>query len=87
MNKNTAHYHLLTVKYIGPTYSRGSRVKISSDRFEDSRTFPYEHVYNSALAQALVWVQSPAAGFNVIGTAEGKNVNYIITDTFKGVKE
>lgn len=82
----TPHYHLLTVKYIGPTNSRGSRVKISSDRFEDSRTFDYNHSYNGALAQALVWVQSAAGQFNVIGTAEGKGVDYIITDTFHGVK-
>ena len=87
MNKNTPHYHLLTVKYIGPTNTRGSRIKISSDRFDDARSFPYEHVYNGALAQALIWVQSPSGGFNVIGTAEGKGVDYIITDTFKGVKE
>ena len=82
---NTPHYHLLTVKYVGPTNTRGSRVKISSDRFEDSQTIQYDHSFNGSTAQGLAW--SKAHGFNVIGTAEGKGVDYIITDTFKGVRE
>ncbi len=82
---NTPHFHLLTVKYIGPTNSRGSRVKISSDRFEDSKTIPYDHSFNGALAQGHAWAQSH--GFNLIGTAEGKRVDYLMTDTFKGLRE
>jgi hypothetical protein len=87
MNRTHSHYHLLTVKYLGPTNTRGSRIRISSDRFKDSRTFSFDSVYNRSLDQALVWVQSASGQFNVIGTAEGKGVDYIITDTFKGVTE
>lgn len=91
---NTKNYHLLTVKYLGPTNSRGSRVKISSDRFEDSITIGYNHSFNGSLAQAVAWCEAykdtllSDRAFNVIGTAEGKGpISYIITDTFKGLRE
>lgn len=83
-NMQTPHFHLLTVKYLGPTNSRGSRVKISSDRFEDSKTIGYDHKFNGSLAQAADWCDKN--GFNVVGTAEGKGpLSYVITDTFEGL--
>ena len=82
---NKPNFHLLTVKYCGPTNTRGSRIKITSDRFNDSVTVPYSYSFNGSSNQAHAWLQ--AHGYNVIGTAEGKGVDYIITDTFKGVRE
>lgn len=83
---NTKIYHLLTVKYLGPTNYRGGRVKISSDRFEESKTISYDHLFNSSLEQAVSWCENVGA-FNVVGTAEGKGpLSYIITDSFHGVK-
>jgi hypothetical protein len=39
--------HLIEVKYLGATNTRGSRVKITSLRFNDSVTIPYDYTYNS----------------------------------------
>lgn len=78
------NYHILTVKYLGPTNSRGSRIKLISERFEQSHTFAYDYSGNT-LEQAIRKAQE--LGFNVIGTGEGKDVYFLITDTFKPFKE
>lgn len=71
------HFHVLQVKYLGATNTRGSRVKITSDRFKISRTIPYDHALNSIEDMAVTAIKKE--GFHVVGIAEG----YIITDTFK----
>jgi hypothetical protein len=82
--KYITNYHLITVKYIGPSDVRGSRIKLISERFECSKTVSYDYATNS-YDQAIEWLEKH--GFNIIGTAEGDKVNYIITDTFKSFSE
>lgn len=78
---NAPNYHIIKVKYLGATNFRGSRVKMTSDRFKQSVTISYDHALNSIEDMAIVWLA--AHGFSVTGGAEG----YIITDTFKGLKD
>lgn len=80
------NYHILKVKYIGPTNSRGSRVKITSDRFQQSVTMNYDNAYNTATDIAAAWLLRN--GFTVVGKGEGPSDghNYIITSTFKPLK-
>jgi hypothetical protein len=78
------NYHVIKVKYIGPTNYSGSRVKMISERFEDSKTIPYGYEFNSALDIAENWLGKN--GYEIVGHAEGKDCYYVITNTFKGFK-
>ncbi len=74
------NFHVLRIKYIGPTNARGSRVKITSDRFKQSLTFGYKYELNG-IEEMAVSVLEPL-GFNILGVAEG----YVISDTFEPLK-
>lgn len=81
---NTTDYantHVLSVDYIGATNYRGSRIKIGSDRFKQTKTIGYNHNYNSILGGAMEWLINK--GFVIIGYGESKNGYYIITSTFE----
>lgn len=78
------NYHLLQVKYLGPTNYRGSRFKIYSGRFNQSVTLDYDQESNSALEQAERWLKS--RGFKVLGHAEWVAFDFIVSSTFKGLK-
>jgi hypothetical protein len=44
MSTNTTqHLIAITVRYIGPTDYRGSRIKMSLPRFEETLTIPYNY--------------------------------------------
>lgn len=77
---NIQNFHILTVKFIGPTNTKPSRVKIISERFNDSVTIQYDHEFNGTLDNALDWCVNH--GFDVVGKGEGKNHYYIMTSTF-----
>lgn len=79
------NYHVLKVTFLGPTNYRDGRVKIQSERFKESVTINYNHNYNNTKEVAANWLDSK--GFNIIGAAESKDGYYIITDTFKSLKE
>ena len=78
------NFHVLTVHYLGATNSRGSRVKIKSDRFKQSITIPYDHSFNGTLEIGQNWLESN--GFVIIGKGEMKDCYAIISDTFKPLK-
>ena len=78
------NYHILKVNYLGPTETRGSRIKISSERFNCSVQIPYNYAFNNALDGACEWLR--LGNWDIIGTGEGKGHSYIITDTFKALK-
>lgn len=50
------HLHCITVKYIGATNSRGSRIKLSSSRFSDSVTLAREYIHSNSREQAIEWL-------------------------------
>jgi hypothetical protein len=79
------NYHILTVKYLGPTNYRGSRVRITSERFNQSVILSYDYQFNTAYEQAETYLTG--RGFNVLGHGEGKNTMFIITDTFEPLKK
>lgn len=81
------NFHAIEVKYIPPGNVLGSRVKLTSARFNKSITISYDHEYDNALECGVAALQ--ARGFDIIGTAECKNAYIVITSTFKtleGVK-
>jgi hypothetical protein len=78
------NFHIIKVKYLGPTNTKGSRVKMVSERFVSSKTISYDYKFNSAVDMAADWLTN--TGFNIIGQAEGTDCGYIITDTFEELK-
>lgn len=77
------HFHAISVKYIGPTDTKGDRVKLASYRFKSSLTLSRDQETN-VLAQACDKLRS--LGFVLVGTAETKEGWIVITSTFHGFK-
>lgn len=45
------------VRYLSPTHSKGSRIKISLPRFEASKTIPYRYEGRDAEEGAVAWLR------------------------------
>lgn len=82
--KNLTNYHALTVTYLGPTNNLGSRVRIKSDRFEQSITIAYDYEFNNTLEVAADYLSKK--GFNLVGKGELKDAYLLLTDTFEPLK-
>ncbi len=83
------NFHLIEAKYFGPTNSRSSRVKLTSGRFEQSVTIPYNYKFNNARDIAIDYLEKQ--GHNVTGSGE-VNGHYVIVvaasdNQFKPLKE
>jgi hypothetical protein len=76
--------HLLKIKYLGPTNFRGSRIRIKSERFNQSITVSWDYSANSSAEIAINHLQK--LGFEFIGQAEGGITDYLISTTFKKLK-
>jgi hypothetical protein len=75
------NFHIIQVKYLGPTGTKDSRVKMISERFESSKTIGYDYEFNNSLDVAEDWLSKN--GYDIIGHGEGKDKYYIITSTLK----
>lgn len=78
------NYHVLKISYLGATNTKGSRIKILSERFKESKVIAYNYEFNNTCEGAEDYLSKN--GFELIGKAEGKDCYYIITNTFKGLK-
>ena len=78
------NFHVLEIKYLGPTNFLGSRVSIYSPRFQERVVIPYNYSKNSIQEMAKAFLESK--GFNILGCGESKNGMYIISDIFKPLK-
>ncbi len=78
------NFHALTVKLLWPTDFRGSRIKITSDRFEQSITLNRDYSKSSWLDQAIEFLTQN--WFTLIWMAEMNNQNILLSDTFKPIK-
>ena len=50
--------HLIELKYLGATNTKGSRVQIKSLRFGDKVTIPYDHARNTVTEMFMDWNKS-----------------------------
>ena len=86
---NTKNLHLIEVKYLPATNYRGSRYKMTSERFGDSITKSYDYSLNSVQDMAVKWLKEH--GQKIIGQCEGRKVDYIvlgaIDNSFTPLKE
>lgn len=85
--KELPNYHLIKVSYLGATNSRGSRMKLTSLRFNDSVLLSYDYSFNQGKDQAIKYLQE--TGFKPIGQGydEQKGDTIIICNTFNSLKE
>lgn len=87
MSKEYKAFHIISVKYLGATNSRGSRIKLSSKRFNQSITIPYNYSENSALEGAITYLR--VNKFPIVGY-DGWSDSIIVKSvdsTFKPLKE
>ncbi len=77
-SNNMQNYHVIKVKYLGPTDHQGSRVRLTSERFpKNSIIISYDYNFNSAMDTAISWLKSNA--YDVIGQGESQTVaGYVI---------
>jgi len=69
---------VLNVKYLGPTDTKGARIKIIDRWFNQSVTMPYNYEYCTALQGAVHYLV--ARGWNVTGvnTTSSNNQSIVI---------
>ena len=88
----TAHYNVsadnsqlvFEVSYMRPTDKRGSRVKISSQRFKQSVIISYDSSKRDIHVMAKDWLIQ--RGYNITGHGERERGFFIMSDTFKPLK-
>lgn len=86
-SQDVINYHLLQIKTLPATNTQPARVKISSERFNQSKIIAFDNDPADAApttGTAIRYLQGN--GFNIIGKGEGKDHNYLITDTFEPLK-
>jgi hypothetical protein len=84
INGYVENLHLISVKYIGPSNSRGTRLKIESKRFNQSITLAYDYRIGNIRDQAVQFLQSK--GFSILGSGEFGNTDIIVSNTFNPLK-
>lgn len=79
------NYHAITARYLGPTNTQGTRVKIISHRFKDSVIIPFDYSCNNITEIAYNWLAK--RGYDIIGAMEisGKD-DILISSTFRALK-
>lgn len=87
MKGELPNYHIIVVSYLGATNSRGSRMKLTSLRFNDSITLNYDYSFNSGKDQAIKYLHE--TGFDPIGAGydQKKQDSLIICKTFNSLLE
>ena len=76
--------HAFKITYLGATNTRGSRVKITSLRFEQSKLLSYNNEDRDSTETAKKYLE--ANGYPIIGQAEDKHGMILLSSTFKPLK-
>lgn len=69
------------IKYLGPTNSQGSRVKIKDLRFGTSKTIQYNYAYNNITEVAKNYLEFKY--INCEFSSEGRDCMYLHTTNFE----
>jgi len=78
--------HVLTVKYMGASNYRNARVSITSYRFKQSITIPWDDSYNSIRDVASAFLKR--LDFKLVAEGElDATRDVILSSTFKGPKD
>ena len=74
------NYHIITVKRLGATNTKGARVKITSERFNDTIILPYNYEFDTTKDIAINHVKNT---HDIVGSGETKDSYVLISSTFK----
>ena len=78
--------HLITVKFIGPSNTKGSRIKLVSQRFpNDSLTLSYDHSYSHTFDQAQSWLIEH--GYTIVASGEAPDWYWFAVSEFRPLKD
>lgn len=83
-----SNVHLIEIKYLGATNTKGSRVKITSLRFKDSVTIPFNYQFTSIDEMFLSWLKDVGSdlGDMTRGYNEINNTYIFGTTVFDNIK-
>jgi len=59
------NYRVFTIRFLGPTDTRGARVKLIDYRHKTSKVIPYSYEHTTAISDAIVYLNS--IGIKVVG--------------------
>ena len=79
------NFHGIHVKFLPATDYKGERVRLKSDRFNQSVIFGYSYNHMTVRDDGVDWLKEH--GFNLVGQFETKDGYYLLTDTFKPLRE
>lgn len=81
--KTVNNMRAIKVKYLPPTNYKGSRIKITEERFErvDTFTMPFDYAIGHGTEQAIKYLQNK--GINLIGKAELKGETILFSDSWQ----
>ena len=77
-------YNIIKIKYLPVTNTRGSKVKLTNERLNESVTIPFDHALNSIEDMAIAYLKSKK--IKVIAQDIGYLVVAPIDHTFKSIK-
>lgn len=81
------NYHIIQITHLGQTNTAPARVKLKSELFKQSVTIPFTNEPASiAPATETAVTYLIKKGHIIIGKGEGKDYNYLISDTFEPIK-
>ena len=83
MEKTIQNYHIITVKRLGATDTKGTRVKITSERFNNTIILPYNHEFDTMKDIAINHVKET---HDIVGSGETKDSYVLISDTFEPLR-
>jgi hypothetical protein len=76
------NYHIITVKRLGATNTKGARVKITSERFGDTIILPRNYEFDTIKDIAVDKLKDT---HDIVGSGETKDSYVLISSTFKAL--
>ena len=78
---------IIRVDFLGATNHRGSRVKLTEDRYnkKDTIILSYDYKIGGALEQAVLYLKG--LGLNILGYGSNKDSYFIFSDSWQYDKE
>ena len=83
METNINHYRGVKVKFLRATNCRGSRIKLTDEWLNQSKTIEYKHTRDDTFDQAIDYLMKN--GFKIKGYSEMKNEYIVFCDNWGGI--
>ena len=77
------NYHIITVKRLGATNTKGARVKITSERFGDTIILPRNYEFDTVKDLAVDKLKDT---HDIVGSGETKDSYVLVSSTFEPLR-